>query len=84
SINFLNIEDKIHSSEYLLGILKGFKKHSIDDFKNIIEFMISHEKYAHIVCLLLLQTCETNDDFLYYSHLITSKKIEVLSFPRLS
>lgn len=84
SINFLNIEDKIYSSEYLLGILKGFKKHSIDDFKNIIEFMISHEKYAHMVCLLLLQTCETNDDFLYYSHLITSKKIEVLSFPRLS
>lgn len=84
SINFLNIEDKIHSSEYLLGILKGFKKHSIDDFKNIIEFMISHGKYAHMVCLLLLQTCETNDDFLYYSHLITSKKIEVLSFPRLS
>ncbi|HCK0030995.1 TPA: hypothetical protein NW717_001671, partial [Acinetobacter baumannii] len=49
-----------------------------------IEFMISHKKYKHMVCLLLLQTCENNEDFLYYSDLIISKKIEVLNFPRLS
>ncbi|MDV7616031.1 hypothetical protein R4666_12955 [Acinetobacter baumannii] len=84
SINFLNIEEKLRSSEYLTGVLKGFKKRLITDFKNIIEFMISHEKYKHMVCLLLLQTCENNEDFLYYSDLIISKKIEVLNFPRLS
>ncbi|MDN8575000.1 hypothetical protein QZK41_11625 [Acinetobacter baumannii] len=84
SIKFLNIEEKLRSSEYLIGVLKGFKKRSIIDFKNIIEFMISHKKYKHMVCLLLLQTCENNEDFLYYSDLIISKKIEVLNFPRLS
>lgn len=84
SIKFLNIEDKLHSSKYLLGILKGFKQQSLDDFKNIIEFIISHDSYKYIACSLLLQSCENDDDFLYFSNLITSKKMEVLNFPRIS
>ncbi|HDV0763190.1 TPA: hypothetical protein RHI48_001653, partial [Acinetobacter baumannii] len=68
----------------LVGILKGYKKQSINDFQYIIEFMINHENYKYIVCLLLIQTCENDEDFLYFSSLITSKKMEVLNFPRLS
>lgn len=84
SIKFLNIENPLRSSEFLLGILKGFKKQSTDDFKKIIEFMISNDKYKYMVCLLLIQTCKNDDDFLYFSHLITSKKLGILNFPRLA
>ncbi|MDV7512548.1 hypothetical protein R4534_03195 [Acinetobacter baumannii] len=84
SIKFLNIENKLRSSDFLVGILKGYKKQSINDFQYIIEFMINHENYKYIVCLLLIQTCENDEDFLYFSSLITSKKMEVLNFPRLS
>ncbi len=37
-----------------------------------------------MACSLLLQSCENDDDFLYFSNLITSKKMEVLNFPRIS
>ncbi|WP_407510097.1 hypothetical protein [Acinetobacter baumannii] len=84
SIKFLNIENKLRSSDFLVGILKGYKKQSINDFQYIIEFMINHENYKYMVSLLLIQTCENDDDFLYFSSLITSKKMEVLNFPRLS
>lgn len=84
SIKFLNIENPLRSSEFLLGVLKGFKKQSTDNFKNIIEFMISDDKYKYMICLLLIQTCKNDDDFLYFSHLITSKKLEILNFPRLA
>lgn len=84
SIKFLNINDQLRSSEFLLGILKGFKKQSTNDFRSIIEFMINNDKYKYVICLLLVQTCENDDDSLYFSHLITSKKMEVLNFPRLA
>ncbi|KYQ79751.1 hypothetical protein AWW73_17910 [Acinetobacter lactucae] len=83
-IKFLNIEKQLRSSEFLLGILKGFKKKSTKEFYRIIEFMTKHENYKYMVCLLLMQTCENDDDFLYFSNLITSKKMEVLNFPSIS
>ncbi|MDO7397295.1 hypothetical protein Q5X53_06925 [Acinetobacter baumannii] len=83
-IKFLDIENKLRSSDFLVGILKGYKKQSITDFQNIIEFMINHENYKYMVCLLLIQNCENDDDSLYFHNLITSKKMEILNFPRLS
>ncbi|MDC4980802.1 hypothetical protein OHW06_17760, partial [Acinetobacter baumannii] len=81
---FLKIAEKISSSEYLLGLIKGIKKRSITDLKTIIVFMISVDKYKYMLCFLLIQTCKNDDDFIYFSHLITSKKLEILNFPRLA
>ncbi|WP_441375493.1 hypothetical protein [Acinetobacter lwoffii] len=74
----------MRSSEFLLGLLVGFKNNSLDDFYVFIEFLRQNDSFKHTICLLLIQACKNDDDFEYFSQLIIDKKIDVLNFPRLS
>lgn len=84
SLKNINLDKSMHSSEFLLGLLVGFKNNSLDDFYVLIEFMRQNDSFKHTICLLLIQACQNDDDFQYFSQLIIDKKIDVLNFPRLS
>ena len=80
----INPDKSMRSSEFLLGLLVGFKNNSLDDFYVLIEFMRQNDSFKNTICLLLIQACQNDDDFQYFSQLIIDKKIDVLNFPRLS
>lgn len=80
----IKIDKKMHSSEFILGLLVGFKNNSLDDFYSLIEFMGQNDNFKHTICLLLIQSCNNDNDFKYFSQLIVDNRIEVLNFPRLS
>lgn len=80
----INLDKSMRSSEFLLGLLVGFKNNSLDDFYVFIEFMRQNDSFKNTICLLLIQACQNDDDFQYFSQLIIDKKIDVLNFPRLS
>ncbi|MCU4304796.1 hypothetical protein KTH06_02970 [Acinetobacter ursingii] len=84
SLSDINIEKSMRSSEFLVGLLVGFKNNSLDDFYVFIEFLRQNDSFKHTICLLLIQACQNDDDFQYFSKLIIDKKIDVLNFPRLS
>uniref|UniRef100_UPI0030D98898 hypothetical protein n=1 Tax=Acinetobacter beijerinckii TaxID=262668 RepID=UPI0030D98898 len=85
TLNAINIDKNLlHSSEFLLGILSGFKLRSLEDFHYLIEFMIENEKFKNIICLLILQCSKSDDDFLYFSQLIRDRKVEIINFPIIS
>ena len=84
SLSDINIEKSMLSSEFLVGLLVGFKNNSLDDFYVFIEFLRQNDSFKHTICLLLIQACQNDDDFQYFSKLIIDKKIDVLNFPRLS
>lgn len=84
SLSDINIEKSMRSSEFLVGLLVGFKNNSLDDFYVFIEFLSQNDSFKHTICLLLIQACQNDDDFQYFSKLIIDKKIDVLNFPRLS
>lgn len=85
TLDAINIDKNLlRSSEFLLGILNGFKIHSLDEFHYLIEFMIKNEKFKNTICLLILQNSKSDDDFLYFSQLIRDRKIEIINFPRIS
>lgn len=80
----INFDKSMHSSEFILGLLLGFKNKSLDDFYSLIDFMSQNECFKNTICLLLIQSCENDSDFKYFSQLIMDKKIDILNFPRLS
>lgn len=84
SLSDINIEKSMRSSEFLVGLLVGFKNNSLDNFYVFIEFLRQNNSFKHTICLLLIQACQNDDDFQYFSKLIIDKKIDVLNFPRLS
>lgn len=84
SLKNINPDKSMRSSEFLLGLLVGFKNNSLDDFYVLIEFLRQNDSFKNTICLLLIQACQNDDDFQYFSQLIIDKKIDVLNFPRLS
>lgn len=78
------LDNSTRPSEFLLGLLIGFKNNSLDDFYTLIEFMRQNDSFKNTICLLLIQSCQYDDDFQYFSQLIIDKKIDVLNFPNLS
>lgn len=84
SLRDIYLDKSMHYSEFLLGLLVGFKNNSLDDFYVFIEFLRQNDSFKHTICLLLIQACKNDDDFEYFSKLIIDKKIDVLNFPRLS
>lgn len=84
SLKYINIDKSMLSSEFLLGLSVGFKNNSLDDFFVLIEFMRQNDNFKNTICLLLIQACQNDDDFQYFSQLIIDKKIDILNFPRLS
>lgn len=84
SLREIHFDKSMRSSEFLLGLLVGFKNNSLDDFYVFIEFMRQNDNFKNTICLLLIQACQHDDDFQYFSQLIIDKKIDVLNFPRLS
>lgn len=84
SLREINFDKSMCSSEFLVGLLVGFKNNSLDDFYVFIEFLRQNDSFKHTICLLLIQACQNDDDFQYFSELIIDKKIDVLNFPRLS
>ncbi len=80
----INLDKSMRSSEFLLGLLVGFKNNSLDDFYIFIEFLRQNDSFKHTICLLLIQACQNDDDFQYFSQLIIDEKINVVNFPRLS
>lgn len=84
SLRDINFDKSMCYSEFLLGLLLGLKSHSLDDFYVLIEFMRQNDSFKNSICLLLIQTCQNDDDFQYVSQLIIDKKIDVLNFPSLS
>lgn len=84
SLKNINLDKSMRSSEFLLGLLVGFKNNSLDDFYVFIEFLRQNDSFKNTICLLLIQACQNDNDFQYFSQLIIDKKIDVLNFPRLS
>lgn len=84
SLSNINIDKSMHSSDFLVGLLVGFKNNSLNDFYDFIEFLRQNDNFKHTICLLLIQACQNDDDFQYFSKLIIDKKIDVLNFPKLS
>ena len=84
SLRDINLDKSMRSSDFLLGLLVGFKNNSLDDFYVFIEFMRQNDSFKNTICLLLIQACQNDDDFQYFSQLIIDKKIDILNFPRLS
>lgn len=80
----INVLDTLHISEFLTGIVKNFKKRSLDDYRILIEYLISDIKFKNLFNLLIIETSETDEDFDYFSKLIREKKISINIFPRLS
>lgn len=83
-LKHINLDKSTRPSEFLLGLLLGFKNNSLDNFYILIEFMRQNENFKNTICLFLIQACENDNDFKYFSHLINERKIDVLNFPRLS
>lgn len=84
SLREIYFDKLMHYSDFLLGLLIGFKNNSLDDFYVLIEFLRQNDSFKHTICLLLIQACQNDDDFQYFSQLVIDKKIDVLNFPRLS
>jgi len=83
-LNIANIDNQLYFSEFLLGILQGFKIRSLNDYHNILEFLINNKKFKNMVFLLILQSSENDNDFKYFSQIILSNRIKIIDFPNLS
>src|SRR5690606_24093926 len=57
----INVLDTLHISEFLTGIVKNFKKRSLDDYRILIEYLISDIKFKNLFNLLIIETSETDE-----------------------
>lgn len=67
--------DLLQESEFLFGIVQYFKKKSIDDYKDLINYLASNPKYENLVCDLVFKSSSGNCDFIYLSELLKTGKV---------
>jgi len=80
----IDISETLRFSEFLIGLVKGFKTKSLEEYRCLIDYLILNEKFKNIVNLLIMETCQTDDDFLYFSELIKKHAIDLANFPRVA
>lgn len=80
----IKISDSLLSSEFLVGLIKNFKERSISDYKLLIEYLASKDKFKKIIGYLVFQNSYFDNDFLYLSSLILEEKIHLNYLPNLS
>lgn len=84
TIQHTYVEVDIKSSEFLLGLLKGFKYNSQKDYKRFIDFLLEHTILRNIAPDMIFDSCQNNEDFQYFYQLLKQDKININQLPRLA
>jgi hypothetical protein len=80
----INIDENLNFSEFLLGILNGFKQSSSEDYYSLISFLLEDPNLKHMASMLIFNSCKNDDDYIYISQLIHDEKFFRLSLPSLA
>lgn len=70
--------------EFLLGLLKAYKRNSNEDYIVFINFLLEHEILKTQVSLLIFNSCEESGDFQFLCEFITEDKVSISELPRLA
>ncbi|WP_160232372.1 hypothetical protein [Acinetobacter indicus] len=84
AIQHTHIEIDIKGSEFLLGLLKGFKKKSKKDYEKFIEFLLGHTILRNIAPHMIFDSCQNDEDFQYFYQLFKLDKVDINQLPRLA
>lgn len=84
ALKVIKISDSLLSSEFLVGLIKNFKERSLSDYKLLIEYLASKDKFKKIIGYLVFQNSYCDNDFIYLSSLILEGKIHLNYLPNLS
>lgn len=78
------IADSLSFSEFLIGMVKSFKEREVDEYRKLIGYFVSREKFQKLVGTLIFKTCYGENDFIYFCNLISEGKIILDYLPNLS
>ncbi|NOJ68197.1 hypothetical protein [Acinetobacter indicus] len=84
TIQHTDIEIDIKGSEFLLGLLKGFKKKSQKDYEKFVDFLLDHTILRNIASHMIFDSCQNDEDFQYFYQLFKQGKINIIQLPRLA
>lgn len=80
----VELSEALRFPEYFIGVVKGFKAKSLEEYRGLIDYLILNKKFKNIVNLVIIETCQTDEDFLYFSDLIRTHTIDLVNFPRIA
>lgn len=84
TIQHTYIEVDIKGSEFLLGLLKGFKYNSQKDYEKFIDFLLEHTILRNIAPHMIFDSCQNDEDLQYFYQLFKQDKINITQLPRLA
>ena len=84
TLHNINIDQSLDFSEFILGILNGFKQSSFEDYHNLINFLLEDPNLKCMASMLVFNSCKYDDDYVYLSQLIHDEKFFRLSLPGLA
>lgn len=73
----INVDENLHYSEFVVGILNGFRIKNIDEYKILVEFFVNDERFNKIIGICLFQSCKTDQDFEFFTNLLLSRKFNL-------
>ncbi len=83
-IQHTQINVNIKNYEFLLGLLKAFKKNTQNDYEQFINFLLDHAILKNIAPPMIFNSCQNDEDFQYFYRLFKQDKIDSTRLPRLA
>ncbi|NKG34031.1 hypothetical protein [Acinetobacter junii] len=73
----INVDESLNYSEFIFGILKGFRSKNINEYKILVEFFVNDERFNKIIGIYLFYSCKTDEDFDFFTTLLLTEKINL-------
>ncbi|MCL6236916.1 hypothetical protein M5F66_00920 [Acinetobacter sp. ANC 5033] len=70
----ISVDENLHSSEFIVGILNGFRIKNIDQYRVLVKGLVNDDRFNKIIGISLFDSCKTDQDFeIFIEFLVTGK-----------